>query len=289
MAFISNTSANTVFEDLVGELSQEQEINNELIGQISQDEAALEEYLVVVKSYDNNLVTKVNLINTKKQQIVNAFNAIITGTASSCTFSNTVGSSSTTITVSSTEESFDYSITGNDDPFSVGKRSEIRRDIFAAEQYPDVETYNLANANSYFDNISYTEITSGNLGLGEQSFFYYDGNDSQGLSAASTLLGYYYPITNVSGVCHTTKQNVNILISEINTLRTEIITFLSANSGGGFSGPNNLKRKKHKKKLNAYSTKISKNFSDETIARSQSAISSMTTNESIIKTYESTL
>ena len=277
MAFADGTRSKQLFDELSDRLTQEQEVNQEYAEQLSNEQDTLFNYLIPVKAYDEFLLPKINQINSKKQQIVTLLAAAYNGGTSSCTFSNSNVTSS--IARPGTSVDFTYNTV------LTGKRAEIREDVLGVFQYPDIENYNLSAANDYFNNTEYTRITSLNIGLGETLYHYYDGNDAQGLSAGSTLLGYYYTITNTTGSCSTTKDSVNTLESEILTLRNQINDFITANG----NALNSLRKIKNEKNLAVYNSVLLKDSSDEAILILQDSITNLSSNETLISNYENSL
>lgn len=277
MAFADGTRSKQVFDEFSDRLTQEQGVNQEYAEQLSNEQDTLTTYLIPVKAYDDYLLNKINQINSKKQEIVNLLDAVYNGGTSSCTFANTNVTSA--IAVPGTSSPFTYNIV------QTGRRAEIREDVLAAFQYPDIENYNLSAANDYFSNTAYTRVTSLNLGLGETLYHYYDGSDAQGLSAGSTLLGYYYTITNTTGSCNTTKLSVNQLESEIVGIRLDINNFITANG----NALNSLRKIKNEKNLAVYNSVLLKDSSDEAVLILQDSVTNLSSNETIISNYENSL
>lgn len=226
----------------------------EVIG-ISHD--TLQKWLEPCEFIDNQILTILDNINSKKQEIVDICQLSISG---GCGFSSTTtlvtsvyasvpnGTVATGIgTISGTSVGLGTS--------AIVAYGTVYEDTLLSLAYPNLENGDY-NTDNPIENGSDVEVNSGNAGIGKENTF------SQN---SGTQLGYVFGITNTIGICAGYATSINNLIQDIASLRSGISTYISSS--------NLIKGYKHSQQLDYWSlNKISDNL-ESTINANNSILS----------------
>jgi hypothetical protein len=228
MIFTNSPKSQFVYTDLLSEQSKLQKASQSNTTNIGVTSTSVGDYKVPPAALDQIVLQKLVVINNKKQEIVtittNNFN----------TYSSSCGASGCGI---GTSTSFSSSVIVGTSKIAVGYtcgvttyyagRAEVRQDILCAWNFPVLETID-SSAEFYTDGETYTQVTSGNLGIGKTSVLCSDTSDPSGIQTTSTLIGYYYPIDpSASGPgCAAAISSIAAITNEIITLRSEIDSFV---------------------------------------------------------------
>lgn len=232
-------------------------------------------YQIPVAALDKVILGKIDLINTKKQEVVDLltsnFNSGTCGIGSSAVdvVSNIVivGSASTFL--------YDCNPT-----CSIGVSAVVRKDVLYAWNYPALENYDVTSGVPQEDG-TYSEVTTSNIGFGKTSVFFNDQSDPVGIMTTSELIGYYYPIVETGGSCTTLINQVTALENEIVSIRSEINSIISS--------INILKDKKTEEQLTAYYEYQSQEDSVNKVSELSTVLDVLDTYKTEILDYENTL
>lgn len=282
MIFTNTPEPRFVYQDLVGIRSDLQDIifiSNENIG-ISV--TIVDAYKFSPEALDELLLTKIDAINTKKQQIVTILTNNYTNYAAGISGACGIGTTTTDITnnsdimkvvVAGTAATFSYTRLGIG---STGARAEVREDTLYSWTYPAVENVN-TSVTFYQEGETYLQITSGSLGIGKTDVLVSDVQDKPNVHESSTLIGYYYPITGSSPSCTAIGASITTLIGDIVSIRSDITSMLT--------DINSLKNLKVEKQLQFWYENLSLQDSINRLSEIENSISAMENNQQTIIDY----
>lgn len=185
--------------------------------------SVIQRYMIPCEVIDNIILPKIDLINQKKQEIVNICqSAAATGVAVTCTMSSTktavdttyaevlTGSASTAI---GTNVGF-----GTTSIIGIGS---IREDTLQAYIYPNIEN-EVYTTNNPLEGEGYVKITSSNVGIGKETKLF--KNDSGG-----DFIGIVVNLTGTGGGnCAGYASSITNLIQEIVDIRAGIANTINS-------------------------------------------------------------
>ncbi len=232
-------------------------------------------YQIPPAALDKVVLQKIDLINSKKQQIV----TLLTNNFNSrgCGIGSATGSIVSNVVVVGSAATFYYDCS----PLcSIGVSARVTQDVLYAWNYPALETYN-NNVPIPQENGVRTKVTLSNLGIGKTSLFYNDQNDPLGIMSTSTFIGYYYPITGVGASCTQIINQVTDLENEIIGIRSDINQLLPS--------INILKDRKTEEQLTAFYENRSVTDTQQRVSGISSALSVLDQYKTDIINYENSL
>jgi len=165
----------------------------------------------------------------------------------------------------------------------VGVRGEVYSDIIAAWHYPKVENLD-TSTDFYREGESYIKVTGSNLGIGATAYEFGDAGGSTGtvgIVTSGSSLGYYYFWPDLNAVNSGAASSISSLISDIETLRTEINDYYV----GVTTGTNKIRAFKSLYQLDLWYEK--KGQRTNTIYDYQGAITTLEGNSETIQNYDS--
>ena len=195
----------------------------------------VDNYIVVLEALDQSAIDKINSINGKKQQILTIINNAYTASAKgSGTFKTKAQAQADTtaakILYAAGITTFNYACSGDPEVCSLGAKAPMYPDILAAWHYPKVESLD-ASSVFYRQGESYVSVGS-SLGIGITA---YECGDVAGITTdvtggivttANSKLGDYYFFSNIDSIIAGSATSITNLITEIETLRTEVNDFV---------------------------------------------------------------
>jgi hypothetical protein len=282
MIFTNSPKSQFVYNDLSDEQSRLQKAVQSNYTNTGVTSTSVGNYKVPSAALDQLALQKLVVINSKKLEIstitTNNFNTYSSSCGSSgCGIgTSTSFSSSVIVGASKTTVGYDCGVT----TYYAGK-AEVRQDILCAWNFPVLETVN-SSAEFYTDGETYTQVTSGNLGIGKTSVLCSDTSDLSGLQPTATLIGYYYPIDpSASGPgCAGAISSVTSITNEIITLRSEINSLTT--------DINTIKDEKTTYQIDLwYENKATNDFNNRS-TNLGNATSTMTQYQQVIADYEAT-
>lgn len=204
----------------------------------AEDQKRVDNYVVVLKALDQDVLDKIQIINNKKQEIVTIIGNVFSANPGS--IESTIGS----VTVPTTEGAEKIAYMAGMEEFVVspgppsevtGVRAKIFPDILAAWQYPNVESLNVSQV-FYRTGEGYVSVGATNLGIGVTAYEFGNAAGATGMiglvTTANASLGYYYFYNNLSSVNSGAATSIANLVTEIETLRVGINTTLTNSTDG---------------------------------------------------------
>lgn len=233
----------------------------------------VESYKIPPAALDEIVLSKLQIINTKKQEIVTLTTNVFNSGSPTCPLVQTTNFSSDII-VGSSKTVIDYNCMGEPPVCSNAGRADVREDTLYAWTFPVVENVDITKR-FYTQGEGYQQVTSGTLGLGVTNYLISNLDNRGGIHTGSTLIGYYYPIA--SG-CSGTISSITSITNQITVLRTEITDMLEE--------INALKKMKTEAQIDFWYENLGQDDTKKRLAGIQSAIYSMEQNETSITLYE---
>jgi len=233
----------------------------------------VESYKIPPSALDEIVLSKLQTINTKKQEIVTLTTNNFNGGSPLCPIVQTTSFSSDII-VGSSKTVIEYNCLGVTSICSQAGRAEVRQDTLNAWTFPVVESVDTTKT-FYTQGEGYQQVTSATLGLGVTNYLISNLDNRGGIHVGSTLIGYYYPIA--SG-CAGTISSITSITNQITALRTEIANMLEE--------INALKKVKTEAQIDFWYENLGQDDSKKRLVGIQSAIYSMERNEIPITSYE---
>lgn len=259
----------------------------------AEDQTRVNNYVVVLRALDQDALDKISTINSKKQQIITIINNAVAARTTSDDYLSTKSAaladataSKVVFTVGISTFEYDCTTTPGDPPIQecqVGVRGPVYPDILTAWYYPNVENLD-ASAIFYKGGETYTKVTSSNLGIGVTAYIVGVANTTTaptGLVSESASLGTYYYFNNIDGVIAGAAASISTLVSEIETLRGEVTTYLTGIS----TGTNKVRALKSAAQVDLWFEK--KGQETTNLPDYQGGKSTMEDNTSIIQNYNS--
>lgn len=275
----------------------------------AEDQQKVDNYTITLKATDEYALGKLTILNNKKQEIVDIMTTVFAGinsigidypTGAEILVSSTGSVSDATaekVTYMAGISTFIYpdgcvstaatdpACTPSYDCCLVGVRGEVYPDIIGVWHYPNVENLSTGDA-FYKEGESYVSLTGSNLGIGVTAYEFGNvaGNtDFIGLvTTANSSLGYYYFWSDLSAVNAGAATSISNLVSEIESLRTEINNFYV----GIDTGTNKLRALKTLNQLNLWYEKKGQTTSYE-VYNYQDGIDVLDGNTQVIQDYNS--
>lgn len=232
-------------------------------------------YQIPAAALDNIVLQKIELINTKKQQIVDLLTDNFN--SRSCGIGSTVTDIVSNVVIVGSASTFVYDCLPT---CSIGVSAAVRKDILYSWNFPALENYD-TTAIIPQQNPTYTGIVTSNIGIGKTSIFFNDQNDPIGLMSSSTLIGYYYPIVGVGESCTAIVDQVTTLENEIISIRSEINSLLPS--------INILKNRKTDEQLTAFYEQKGYTDTQERVSGISSVLSVLDQYRTEILNYENSL
>lgn len=209
-----------------------------------EDQQKVDNYVVVMEALDQTAIDKINIINSKKQQILTIINNAISGIGGNPEFAFTgtfldqaAAESDTTaakILFSAGITTFAYACAGLPPVCSLGAKAAMYPDTLIAWHYPNVENLN-PNVTFYRQGESYTTVV-GNLGIGITAYEVGDADgvtpDVSGIVTSTSSLGDYYFFSDIDSIISGSSADIFNLITDIEELRSEVSDYLGDNSIG---------------------------------------------------------
>ena len=208
----------------------------------------VDNYVIVLQALDQECLKKVNIINSKKREILaiidtarnekeftnkyinNISNAQSDEIASKISY--TAGISTFTYNCRTTRD-----IVGEIEFIrtvcNTGTRAPVYPDILAAWYYPNLETLK-ANVDFYKDGETYIRMANNTLGVGVTAHEFGDAGGvtgTTGIVTSSSPLGSYYFFSNINAIVPGASQKISTLVNEIETLRGEVNELLFGEDG----------------------------------------------------------
>jgi hypothetical protein len=206
----------------------------------AEDQERVNNYVIVMEALDQSAIDKLNIINGKKEQIVtiinNAYDASAKGSG---TFETEEQAQADTdaakILFAAGITTFTYACNFDDPPeCEIGAKAPMYPDILVAWHYPKVESLD-ASAVFYQQGESLTPVGN-NLGIGVTAYVFGDAAGVTGFTGLVTTsnasLGDYYFFSNIDSIIAGSATSISNLITEIETLRTEVNEFVVGVSSG---------------------------------------------------------
>jgi predicted DNA-binding ribbon-helix-helix protein len=253
----------------------------------AEDQERVDNYVVVLEALDQEALNKVNSINGKKQEILTIItNAYNTSAKGSGTFQDEATAQGDTTAAKVVDAAgittFTYACSGSPVVCDIGAKAPMYADTLAAWYYPNVESLN-ASVTFYRQGESYTAIGATNLGIGVTAYEFGDADgvtpDVSGIVTTSSSLGDYYYFTDIDSIIAGSATSITNLITEIETLRTEVSDFLSGIS----TGTNKVRKLKSNAQVDLWYEKKGQ-LSDTTDY--VGGLNTMNTNKDIIQDYD---
>lgn len=218
----------------------------------------LQKWVAPCQFIDNQIISIVNNINLKKQQIVDICVLAGSGNPTSCSLSTTTsGVTAVYASVSNGTIAVGIAVTNGD---NVGLASTaivgygtVYTDTIVSLTYPNLETGNYST-NNPIDN-EYNANVIGNAGIGKQNTFTQNNG---------SLIGYAFAITGGGGACTGYATSITNLIQEIADLRVGIASYVNS--------ANTIKGYKHAQQLDYWSLNKVVNDMNATVAGNKSAL-----------------
>lgn len=224
-----------------------------------EEQTRVDNYVVVLEALDKDALSKVNIINNKKQEILN----IISNANSKRTpFQDTYVSSESSAQSNSTASKVVYTAgitTFTYDPqtrfisvgqseivYKIGVRGPVYPDILAAWYYPKLESLTV-DTPFYREGETYIKVTSNNLGIGVTAYEFGDTAGATGsiglVTTSNSPLGTYYYFSDIDSITPGASKKISDLVSDIETLRTEVSNYLSgiSTTTGTNNGTNEIR------------------------------------------------
>lgn len=266
----------------------------------------VDNYTTSLKATDSYALEKLLIINNKKQEIVDIMSTVFSSinttginypSGSEILISDTGSVSDSTgekVTYMAGISTFIYpdgcvstaatspACVPGSDCCLVGVRGEVYPDIIAAWHYPNVENLSTGNA-FYRQGESYIKVNNSNLGIGITAYEFGDANGSTGtisLVNSGSSLGYYYFWNDLSAVNAGAASSISNLVSDIQSLRTEINNYYV----NADDGTNKLRSLKNLEKINLWYEKKGQS-ENNVVYNYQDGIDMLEGNTQIIQDY----
>lgn len=253
----------------------------------AEDQARVDNYVVVLKALDEDILERIQIINDKKQEIVtiidNVFNTTNTPLISN---KNSVSDPiAEKVVYMAGISTFTYGTpTGNPPVYPIGVRGEIFPDILVSWQYPNVESLNI-NTDFYRTGEGYVTVTPANLGIGITAYEFGDAAGETGfiglVTTSNSSLGYYYFWSDLSSVDANAATSISTLVTEIEDLRVGINSSLN----DAQDGMNQIRNFKGNAQIDLWFEK--KGQTAPPVSDYQGGIDSLEENATIIQEYDS--
>lgn len=291
--FSPTTSGGRAGQFVYGELDKKQSYETSSIALSraakyeAEDQERVDNYVVVLKALDEDILERLQIINDKKQEIV----SIIGGVFSSYSDTNPLISNKASVNDPVAEKivhmagisTFTYDCGGMPVVCKTGVRGQVYPDILASWQYPNVESLNI-NAVFYREGEGYVSVTSANLGIGVTAYEFGDAAGATGtvglVTTANSSLGYYYFWSNLSSVDAGAATSISTLVDEIETLRVGINSSLNDSQDGS----NKIRDLKSQAQVDLWFEKKGQTASP--VTNYQGGIDSLEENATIIQNYD---
>lgn len=276
----------------------------------AEDQQKVDNYVIPIKATDEYALSRLTILNNKKQEIVDIMTTTFASinsigvdypTGAEILVSDTASVSDSTaekVTYMAGISTFIYpdgcvptaatspACTPAFDCCLVGVRGEVYPDIIGVWQYPNVESLSTGDA-FWKEGESYVKLTSSNLGIGVTGYEFGNvaGNtDFIGLvTTSNSSLGYYYFWPDLSAVNAGAATSISNLVSDIESLRTEINDYYV----GVDTGTNKLRSLKSLNQLNLWYEKKGQSEQSGEIYNYQSGIEMLDGNVQTIQDYNS--
>lgn len=297
--FSSTTTGGAAGQFVYNELNKNQNYEYESISLSraakyeAEDQEKLNNYVVVLKALDEDILDRIQIINNKKQEIVSIIGNVFSANPNSVV--STVGS----VTIPTAEGAEKVVYVAGMEQFVIdpgppviiqGVRTKIFPDILASWQYPNVETLNISS-NFYKQGEGYVSVGSTNLGIGVTAYEFGDAAGSTGtnlgitsigiVTTANASLGYYYFYNNLSSVDAGAAASISTLVTEIEALRVGI----SSDLNNAQDGTNKLRNLKSQTNIDLWFEK--KGQTAAPLTDYQGGMDSLEENSTIIQDYNS--
>lgn len=248
----------------------------------------LNNYVVVVKALDQDILDRLQIINNKKQEIVTIIDDVFTNYSdsnplrTSKSFTDTVADKVVYMAGIST---FTYGTpTGNPPVYPIGVRGQVYPDIIAAWHYPNLDTLDVDKV-FYKDGEKFITVTNANLGVGVTAYEFGNAAGATGIiglvTTSNASLGYYYFWSNLSSVDAGAATSISNIVTEIELLRVGINSSLTDT----VDGDNKVRGLKSQIQVDLWFEK--KGQRSVNIADYPGAIDNLDDNATIIQNYNS--
>lgn len=274
----------------------------------AEDREETTNYIIALSATDSHALGKLTILNRKKQEIVDIMSTVFTSinntgvnypsvnerlVSSTGSVSDSTGEKVTYMAGISTfiypdgcvsTAATDPECISGSDCCLVGVRAEIYPDIIAAWHYPNVESLSVGEA-FYKEGESYVKVTSSNLGIGVSAYEFGDAAGNTGylnLVTSGSSLGYYYFFSNLSSVNSGAATSITNLVSDIESLRTEINNLYTDST----NGTNKMRALKSRSNVNLWFEKKGQAGNNQ-ITNFQDGLDGLNQNRQIIQDYNS--
>lgn len=257
----------------------------------------VDNYVIVLQALDQEVLSKVDIINNKKQEILTIIdNAQSNRKEFKDNYVSNVTSAqsdsiATKIAYTAGISTFTYDcqfITrSNETQEKVcknGLSAPVYPDILAAWYYPNLETLK-SNVDFYRDGETYIKVTNNTLGVGVTAYEFGDEGGvtgTVGIVTSSSSLGTYYFFSNIDAIVPGASQKISTLVNEIETLRGEVSDLLS-----GENGTNQIRSLKTRAQVDLWYEKKGQTQKQTSSIDYSGAINSLQSNENftVIQNY----